>query len=68
MGTVCDLLLTVALCLKERLYYVLEFMTQCGKCYQLLQSEVFCMQRARFYAAELTLAIEFLHANGIVQW
>ncbi len=30
------------------------------------KEEFFCEEKARFYAAELTLAVEFLHKCGIV--
>lgn len=33
---------------------------------QLTEVEVFSQKRARFYAAEITLAVQFLHKHGIL--
>lgn len=45
---------------------MLEFVPGGDLWYRLLWNELFCERRARFYAAELTSAVEFLHKNGIV--
>jgi novel protein kinase C epsilon type len=33
---------------------------------QLNELEVFCERRTKFYAAEITLAVQFLHRHGIL--
>jgi serine/threonine protein kinase len=57
--------MTLALCLQGKLYYVMEY-AQGGDMSQLLQAKIFSERMASFYAAELTLAVEFLHKCGIV--
>lgn len=58
--TVCDVLMIMAHCLQERLYYVMEFMAG-GNVLMLQTEEGFTEERAQFYAAEITLATVFLH-------
>ena len=48
------------------MYYVMEYAHGGDMKSQLLQAKIFSELRARFYAAELTLAVEFLHKCGIV--
>jgi serine/threonine protein kinase len=50
----------------QRLHIIMDFM-QGGELYFHMKSENrFNEDRAKFYAAELILALEFLHKNGII--
>lgn len=64
--TLYDVLITVALCLQRSCCYVLEYM-EGGDLHSLFSRiGVFSEARTRFYAAEITLAVDFLHTCGIV--
>lgn len=51
---------------ETRLYLVLEFMQGGELFYWLRKATKFTTQRAKLYAAEVLLALEFLHTNDIV--
>jgi serine/threonine protein kinase len=51
---------------KDKLYLVLDYMNGGEVFYHLQKEQVFSESRAKFYAAELVLAIEHLHKYGIV--
>lgn len=50
----------------KKLYFVMDFLNG-GELFQHLKREVrFSEERTRFYIAEVILAIEFLHDNGVI--
>ncbi|CAI2372955.1 unnamed protein product [Moneuplotes crassus] len=50
----------------EKLYFVLDFVNG-GELYTHLTNEgIFSVEKAKFYAAEITLALECLHQNDII--
>ena len=53
-------------CLQDHRFFVLEYM--CGGDFkdQLTKVEVVSQKRSQFYAAEITLALQFLHKYGIL--
>lgn len=51
---------------KEKLYFVLDYCPGGELFYHLGKAKKFTEDRARFYAAEITLALEHLHKLGIV--
>jgi serine/threonine protein kinase len=65
-GILCDMLMTVAHCLKKKWNYVMEFMEGGDMLTVLDEAEQFSEELTQFYAAELTLAVEFLHKCGII--
>ena len=50
----------------ERLYFVIDFLNGGELWYHLRQETLFKEKRARFYAAEMVLALECLHKNGVI--
>ena len=53
-------------CLQDRMFFVMEYISG-GDLKDLLDKvEVFSEKRTQFYAAEITLAVQFLHQNGIL--
>lgn len=50
----------------ERLYFVIDFLNGGELFFHLRKETKFDENRARFYAAEIVLALECLHSNGIV--
>ena len=53
-------------CLQEHLFFIMEYLTGGSMAEELCKVKVFTEQRAQFYTAEITLALEFLHRHGIV--
>ena len=50
----------------ERLFFVMEYMSGGNLKEQLDKVEFFSEKRTKFYAAEIVLAVEFLHQHGIL--
>jgi novel protein kinase C epsilon type len=48
------------------LFFVLEYLSGGNLKDQLRRLHIFTEKRAQFYAAEITLALQFLHKHGIV--
>jgi len=63
---VYDVLMTVALRLQKEWIYVMEYMAGGDLRSLLKKTQQFSEETMQFYAAELTLAVEFLHQHGII--
>ena len=50
----------------EKLYFVIDFLNGGELFYHLRREQRFSEERARFYAAEILLALECLHKNNII--
>jgi serine/threonine protein kinase len=65
-GTVCGIIISVVPCLQAHLFFVME-LAQGGDLRSLLvENKRFIEPAATFYAAEIALALQFLHKQGIV--
>jgi protein-serine/threonine kinase len=51
---------------KTHLYMIMEFVNGGELFYHICESGKFTEERAKFYASELILALEYLHGQGIV--
>jgi len=50
----------------DKLYLVMDFINGGEMYFHLQRERAFQVDRARFYAAEVVLALEYMHANGII--
>ena len=50
----------------ERLYFVMDFLNGGELFYHLRREINFSEKRTKFYAAEIVLALECLHKNGVI--
>lgn len=50
----------------EKLYFVMDFLNGGELFYHLRREQRFTEERAKFYAAEILLALECLHENGVI--
>ena len=65
-GTVCGIIISVVPCLQALLFFVMELAQGGDLRTQLDEKKRFIEPAATFYAAEIALALQFLHKQGIV--
>lgn len=62
----CTLLTQFFPSFQDRLFFVMEYVNGGDLMFQIQKARKFDESRARFYAAEVTLALMFLHRHGVV--
>ena len=51
---------------KRTFYFIMEYINGGDMFFHIRKAKAFTLERATFYAAELLLAIEFMHLNGVI--
>lgn len=51
---------------KKTFYFIMEYINGGDLFFHIRKARVFSIERTRFYAAELLLAIDFMHQNGVI--
>lgn len=51
---------------KKTFYFIMEYINGGDLFFHIRKSRAFSLERSKFYAAELLLAIEFMHQNGVI--
>jgi len=66
-AVVSDLMVTSDNCvLQTHLFFVMEYLNGGDLMFHIQKDKKFSHERARFYAAELVCALQFLHNRGII--